>query len=693
MRVLLIFVSICFFCLHLLGQRNAKQQYAEQLLAEYNYVQASKVFEELAKNDLKKGQSTSENILQSARSYYLLSNHLKSAELYAMYSGEFSAEDAKYYLDALTRTKDYRTIAKKEDIFQVHRSDFSADGYLAYLKSMETDQRQIVSESLINSDYGDFGTCVINGNVYFSSNRNSNVVASSRSQGSVGTQIYLKSKEDKVVLVKELSLGVHNGPVSVDDQGYYYLTQTPHKSEVRGEKHIRIQILDEKFQPSNINFEFNNPGYNVGHISFSHDYKKMYFVSNMPGGLGGSDIYYCVKQSNGKWSPPVNFKEVNTPFDEMYPFEDKYGILYFSSNGHIGLGGMDIFSYRNGKVENFGMPVNSSSDDFALTFSEPRKGYFSSNRKDQVDRIYLFEQIVFNGVYEMLAIDEKRQSPIKGFAIRLIDEETPTDTLLFSTDEKGVVQIPISSGKNYILYPPEKFQPNDAILLNTIDLRANEVVRQERSFVQDQYMTKIQLLDKDTKKPLTHVSGEFIDVLTGDTLHYYIDDSGYAEVALDDGKQYIVTARKKGYLNKKDVIWASSETMLDLQLEMDVIKKNVTFEVKDILYAFNDYKLLEDSKTQMDELVEFLKVNDNISVELSSHTDSRGSDEYNKTLSQKRAQSCVDYLVDKGVEQRRIVAKGYGESKLLNRCGNGVDCTEEEHQANRRTEIKILQVK
>jgi len=693
MRTLLTIILSFFFSVNLLGQRNAKQQYAEQLLAEYNYGQASKVFEELAKSDLKKGNSSSANILQSARSYYLLGNNLKSAELYNLYAGDFSAEDAKYYLDVLTRNKDHKMITRKEEIFQEHSKDFSARDFLAYLKAMESDQRQIVGESHVNSDFGDFGVCSINGNVYFSSNRNSSTDVGLGSQGSVGTQMYLKGKDDKVTFVKELSLGLHNGPVAVDEQGYYYLTQTPHKGEMRGEKHIRVQILDDKFQPANISFEFNNPGYNVGHVSFSHDYKKMYFVSNMPGGVGGSDIYYSVKQSNGKWSPPVNFKEVNTPFDEMYPFEDKHGIFYFSSNGHVGLGGMDVFSYRRGKVENFGMPVNSSADDFALTFTQPRIGYFSSNRKGDIDRIYSFEQIVFNGVYEMLAMDDKYKRPIKGFTIRIVDEESPTDTLVFSTDEQGLAQIPISSGKNYILFTPEKFQPNDSIVLNTIDLRANEVIRQELSFVQDQYMTKIQLLDKDTKKPLTHVAGEFIDVLTGDTIHYYIDDSGYAEVALDDGKQYIVTARKKGYLNKKEVIWASSETMLDLQLEMDVIKKNVTFEVKDILYAFNDYKLLEDSKAQMEELVDFLKVNDNISVELSSHTDSRGSDEYNKTLSQKRAQSCVDYLVDKGVEQRRIVAKGYGESKLLNKCGNGVECSEEEHQANRRTEIKILQVK
>jgi len=688
-----------FFLVGLLGcqvlyAQSAKQNYADQLFAEFDYNKSSKVFEELAKNDLKKGLSTSENILKAARSYYLLNNHKKSAELYGFYTGVFPKNDAKFFLDALTRTNDFSTIAAKEEVFYPYQKDFSAEKYMNYMDEMANYQRQLVVSSDVNSGMGDFGTCLIDGNLYFSSSRQSSGdISSSKNNADVGSNIYMKNKQDKVVLVKELNVGLHNGPLTKDDKGNYYLTQTPHKNSSKGEKHVQVVILDASLKPSNKTFEFNNVAYNVGHVAFSHDYKKMYFVSDMPGGQGGSDIYYCIKQSNGRWSPPINFHEINTPFEELYPYEDKNGTLYFSSNGHIGLGGLDVFVYRHEKVENVGVPVNSSEDDFALIFSEPRKGYFSSNRNGKTDKIYAFEQLVFNGIYELSITDKKYQRAIRNLEMRVIDEENPKDTLVFKTNEKGLLQIPITSGKNYTILVPDKFQPNDPIHFNTDDLLANKIVKNDLFLIQDQYLTKMVLLDKDTKKPLTNVSGEFIDLLTGVEIPYYIDESGWVELAIDDGKQYMVTARKKGYLNKKEVIWASSESLLDLQLEMDVIKKNVSFEVKDILYAFNDYKLLDTSKAQMDELVEFLTVNDNISVELSSHTDARGSDEYNETLSQKRAQSCVDYLAEHGVDKKRIVAKGYGESRLLNHCANGIQCSEEEHQANRRTEIKILQVK
>ena len=132
---------------------------------------------------------------------------------------------------------------------------------------------------------------------------------------------------------------------------------------------------------------------------------------------------------------------------------------------------------------------------------------------------------------------------------------------------------------------------------------------------------------------------------------------------------------------------------LDIDADMQPIEKNIKFEVRDIFYDYAKYTLRGESMSELDKLAGFLIENDNIRVELSSHTDSRGSDKSNQSLSQKRAQSCVDYLVSKGVPASSIIAKGYGESQPVNRCKNGVECSEEEHQQNRRTEIKILEVK
>jgi outer membrane protein OmpA-like peptidoglycan-associated protein len=132
------------------------------------------------------------------------------------------------------------------------------------------------------------------------------------------------------------------------------------------------------------------------------------------------------------------------------------------------------------------------------------------------------------------------------------------------------------------------------------------------------------------------------------------------------------------------------EARQDVSLEK--IKAGTKFTIENVFYDFAKATLREESKSELDKLADFLLKNDNIKVELSSHTDSRGSDSQNQKLSQARAQSCVDYLLSKGVKKENIIAKGYGESKLVNRCKNGVNCSEEEHQANRRTEIKVLSV-
>jgi peptidoglycan-associated lipoprotein len=149
--------------------------------------------------------------------------------------------------------------------------------------------------------------------------------------------------------------------------------------------------------------------------------------------------------------------------------------------------------------------------------------------------------------------------------------------------------------------------------------------------------------------------------------------------------------KTKSFLDDETKFKTESEgdKVIQLLLQLPQIKKGDKFKLENIFYDYNKSTLRPESTASLDKLAEFILEN-KLKIELSSHTDARGSDAYNQKLSQARAQSCVDYLIKKGVPKANIVAKGYGETQLLNRCKNGVTCTEEEHQSNRRTEIKIL---
>ena len=349
--------------------------------------------------------------------------------------------------------------------------------------------------------------------------------------------------------------------------------------------------------------------------------KTIYFVSNMPGGIGGYDIYRTDANTDGTWGLPVNLgPQVNTEFDEMYPYA-KGDSLFFSSKGRAGFGGADIYVAKmNGKnissVENLGKPFNSSKDDFSFIINEQNgllQGYFSSNREGThgYDRIYYFKQ---------------HPKPI---------------------------------------YP------------DTINgIAINKITLQPLSNV------KITLLKKPVGKEVEKIE----EKITGKT--------GAVELILDKNIPYEVSFEVAGFqkktievpaVDREDVIASFGE----LQLEPD-IKKNTIIKIPNIYFDYDKATLRPESFKILAQIINFLNDNPTIRVEMSAHTDARGSDAYNLKLSQKRAESTVKYLVDHGIAKSRLVPKGYGETKILNQCKNGVKCSEEEHEFNRRVEMKVL---
>lgn len=360
-----------------------------------------------------------------------------------------------------------------------------------------------------------------------------------------------------------------------------------------------------------VSININSAEYSCLHPCLSSNGQKLFFVSNRPGGKGGYDLYVSTKSGN-MWSSPQSLSELNTPDNEMYPYVVNDTILYFSSNGHVGYGGSDIYVsyYRNGKwstPENLGLGINSERDDFGLIWWEGRKGFFASNRNTEGDKdeFFSFEKVIHYRKGNGTVIDELTLKKMSDVTIEVYDEDGNLVATLV-TDKKG-------------RYDFSQFDPD---------------------------------------------------------------------------KKYHIIAKKKGYHDFELDVDPLSDDLNNLAIKMEpIVEKDVVFTFNDILFEYGKADLLPESKEILDRLADLLLKNPKASVELSAHTDSRGSDKINMDLSQRRAESSVNYLISKNVKKEQLVAKGYGETQLKNKCKNGVACTEEEHAINRRVEIKVIDVK
>jgi peptidoglycan-associated lipoprotein len=372
----------------------------------------------------------------------------------------------------------------------------------------------------------------------------------------------------------------------------------------------------------------------VAHPAISPDELTLYFVSDMPDGIGGKDIWKVTRgERNAPWSEPVNLgPEINTPGDEVFPYVHPDGTLYFSSNGHPGMGGLDIFKAtkkENGgwNVENLGYPLNSPADDFGITFErDTERGFFSSNRgRRGVDNIFSFY----------------------------------LPPLFFNVD--GEV----------------KDIETDAVLAGST----------------------VKMVGSD---------GAILDVNTG--------NNGKFRFMLKPNVDYVFLASKEGYLtDKRSVTTRGHDKSKDFFITINIQSFEKPIELPNILYDFARWDLRPESMVALDGLVETLNNNPGVVIELASHTDSRGGAAHNMELSQKRAQSVVDYLIESGIDAARLVPRGYGKSKpriidermaatykflsagtILSEEFIGKLATEElretAHQINRRTEFAVLSI-
>ncbi|PSR57458.1 hypothetical protein AHMF7605_25545 [Adhaeribacter arboris] len=355
--------------------------------------------------------------------------------------------------------------------------------------------------------------------------------------------------------------------------------------------------------------------------ALSPDGKTLYFSSDRKGGQGGNDIYRSTLDGQGRFSTPENLgPEINTPGNENFPFVTEDGTLYISSDGHPGLGNLDIFRVENGKPVNLGVPVNSNADDFAPYIVNDESGYFSSNRPGGKgsDDIYFFK---------------KAKPKLVNFYVDVTVRE---------------------------------------LLPNTTNYKP---------------MSRIRVELQDAK-------GTAVD-------QAFTTPDGKLSFKLDTATAYSILAENPGYFAARQTVSTIGKTPPQAQLtkpETDIrltadlvlskIVKDKAIVVENIYYDLDKANIRPDAAIELDKIVQTLNDNPKITIELSSHTDVRGKDAYNLDLSQRRAQSAVDYIISKGIAPNRITAKGYGETRLIVKNAK----TEEEHQRNRRTEFKVTKI-
>jgi outer membrane protein OmpA-like peptidoglycan-associated protein/tetratricopeptide (TPR) repeat protein len=614
------------------------QKRADNLFNKFSFVSAAEVYHTLINKNYNADYATR----QLADSYAYMRNPDSAVVYYEKAVKQNNIPIAYYYnyAQALRATKNYkesRTWLKKfkDAGGEIKKDRFSKDS--DFITSIyNAKQQYFLSPVNFNSELSDFGAYEYDGNIYFASAKDKGV-STKHIYGwneEPFLDIYVKSKNandsissHKSKLEGDINSVYHDGPLTITNDGKtMYFSRNNFNDNVLGKddagmtnlKIYKASLIDGLWT-SIEELNFNSNAYSTGHPALNSDDTKLYFTSDMPGGLGGSDIYY-VNITDGSIGTPQNLGNIiNTDKNEMFPFVNNENALFFSSDGHPGLGLLDVFgtvSDANSNIVsvlNLGVPVNSRKDDFSFFMNDNGlSGYFASNRDGGVgsDDIYAYDRIP-----------------------NLVIEGTVTDE-------------------------------NNEPVTNAL----------------------VELFDNDNNK--------IVDLIT--------DENGHYEINIDRDADYKLVTKKENHIdNSRNVTSKGIENRIS-KLTENIVLNNVPkqailpiTELYPIYFDFNKYDIRRDGTVELDRIVN-LMVNEfpNMVIKIESHTDSRGTSEYNNLLSQDRAKTTQKYLIDNGVDASRITEyNGYGEQKLVNDCDGTNTCTEDAHQLNRRTQFIVVKMK
>ena len=694
-----------------------KQKTADKYYQNMEYAKCVEMYDELSNKCIKQGDKGNwENVRKAALTHYHLFEMTDASSLFQKLQNKnmLSEVDRTFYIESLRYTEKYgRSVELIRESANLHPNN-------TYFKRLlkESDQFESlfkdsafyqIDETSINSEKGDFGVAYLNNSIVFASKaQNTGFLNPTYGWDDayflnvMQSNFNTDSSLQKPQLLKHNFISrAHDGPVSFNKDGTKMIITKNKLGKKNGKEVIVLALYFSNFVNGEWtdleSFEFNNDSYNVGHAVFNEDESKIYFASDKPGGFGESDLYVSERYGQS-WSEPKNMGGlINTERKEMFPFVQGESI-YFASNGHFGLGGLDIFQSSisgSSTPTNIGYPVNTSHDDFNLVFDASEKiGFLSSNRTDNIDRIYHVERKLLNISIEGDVFAQYDEKEVVSNQKVWINNITTNQLDSAITNTSGRFTSKLSINNEYRIYT----QKEEFILLNeakitTFDVRKDSVYYCELVLKPTTIQVHLRVVEKGTDKVIPMATTTITDYNLKWDSTLITNDLGLVTITVDRNKVLWAHGSKKGYIDGDVSFNTSNETdkVIDIELGLPPIKIGEKFKLENIFYDLNKSSLREESMSSLDKLADFLLKND-LKIELSAHTDSRGSNGYNQRLSQARAQSCVDYLIKKGVSKANIKAKGYGEYQLVNKCKNGVECSEDEHQENRRTEVKILEV-
>lgn len=665
----------------------------------------------------KKGSKNADAIRKLANCYRL-TNQPEDAEIYyeKLVNMDTVGMDRIYFAEMLIRNNKY---AQAEEYISSLPIRLQKDQRIIEMSNAMTNRKILlysdtgnirVNRLPFNSDESDFAPTIIENMIVFASSRqvNSFIQRNHSWTESNFISLFASSSEDGYLTTKPFAPELRNkynyGPASFfpQDGSLYYTVNNPKKKDKNGYTNLRIQSAESDGESwyKTDKFPFNSLSYACAHPSVSKDGQQLYFSSNMPGGFGGMDIYVCNLIKGSEWSQPKNLgAKINSKGDELFPFIDIENQLFFASNGKGGLGGLDIFyrklSDSNSAVVNPGAPINSSYDDFGIVFYPGKlRGFFSSDRghKGIDDDIYSFERI--SKTIKIYVIDSISRKTIDTATVQVA---SPVYFKSFNlTNGKCSISISQTSTYQFLASAKEYTSKSFSKILNFND----SIVRIELVKIRNGCNVQGTITKKGTNEKLDSVLVKIIDFAgqTGIYTEYTTANGFFKSYGLKSKTMYEINVSKPGYFSKgisfqttdaecKRKTSTDFDYIKDLELEPIVIGKAI--KIDNIYFDLSKWNIRPDAAKELDKIVKLLNDNPEIVIELSSHTDSRGSSISNEVLSDKRAKSSAAYIVSKGISESRITGKGYGEYKLINRCSDGVKCSEKEHQQNRRTEFKV----
>ena len=711
----------------------------------FAYTSAAELYEQA----LEETPDNCELIRRLARCYYRLNDPQQTTYWYQQLTDSvemFTSQDKLHYAQALASQQAYDE-AKR---WYAAYGETSAARQLAQNKQDAFDRLETffqdsafytVSHTEINTEYSDFGpTYLGNGIVY----------ASAREGGSSGkryewyNQVFLDlyyapldgqgKPGTPQRLTDEVNTRFHEGPAAfyADGQRAIFTRNNyyGHKKGMSDEREVKLKLFTAVREDTVMTawtdvkpFPYNSDEHSTGHPTVSADGSQLYFVSDKPGGQGGTDLYVCRWQRNS-WGRPVNLgARINTPGDEMFPYIHPSGVLYFASNGRGGLGGLDIYRVdlsrgEEAKVYNLGYPINSSRDDFGLITDETeRTGFFSTNRNAGVgnDNIYRFEYhptetVKVRGV--VLSAQDSTPLALSHVLLQYPQGDTLAEA---STNARGEVSFLLDWEHDYRLVARQEGYTEDEAFLSTHrgEPRPDSVVlylqaptgeeMAERpgsgnrtqswsSTTTPALLVRGTVTNRETRRRLPGTRVTLENTETKETWQYIADSAAQYRFALQPDQSYILRAEREKYIGVRlPFTTEGAQGILTHDILMDSIQVGKVVRLDRIFYDFDKWDIRSDAVPELENLLGALHEHPTMKIELSAHTDVRGSEEDNHYLSSQRAQIVVSYLIAQGIRPDRMAAKGYGETKLVNDCRDGVPCSEESHQANRRTEFTITE--